>query len=184
MLPKPDDVAVRAIRLLIDQGLRVRLHIVGDGECRPGIERLVGELELADSVVFLGERRGGAHLHRDFDISLSTSDSEGSPNSVLEAMAAGRPVVATDVGGTRDLIRSGVDGLLVPAASPEAIAAALRDVISDQTVLRRFGASGRDRAIRDFSPAAIQATLTTLYRRVASGVSVPQATSAASSSHH
>ncbi len=181
---KRHDLAVRAIRLLIDQGLRVRLHIVGDGECRPGVERLVGELGLGDSVVFLGELRGGAQLHKDFDISLSTSDSEGSPNSVLEAMAAGRPVVATDVGGTRDLIRSGVDGLLVPAGSPEAIAAALREVIADRAALRRFGASGRDRAIRDFSPAAIQATLTTLYDRVASGSAVPQGTSTVSVSKH
>jgi len=166
---KRHDLALRAIRLLVDQGVSVKLHIVGDGESRPDIERLIGELDIAESVTLLGEQRGGALLHLNFDISLSTSDSEGSPNSVLEAMAAGRPVVATDVGGTRDLIRPAVDGVLVPAGSPEAIAAALRDLISNQDLLRRLGASGRDRAIREYSPAAIQTALMHLYRRVSSG---------------
>jgi glycosyltransferase involved in cell wall biosynthesis len=163
---KRHDIALRAIRILLDEGFNVKLHIIGEGESREAIAGHISALGLEDRVVLLGEQRGGALLHLDFDISLSTSDSEGSPNSVLEAMAAGRPVVATDVGGTRDLIRPGVDGVLVPPGNPQLVAAALRDVLSNQVVLRQLGTSGRDRAIGEFSPAAILEQLLTLYRRV------------------
>lgn len=166
---KRHDVALRALRILRDGGLAPRLVIVGDGIAREQIENLAAELGLAEQVLLVGERHGGAKLHIEFDISLATSDSEGSPNSVLEAMAAGRPVVATDVGGTRDLIRHGENGLLVPRRDPEAVATALRSLILNPSSRSRLATAGRKTAIDHYSPAVIEAKLLTLYERVARG---------------
>jgi L-malate glycosyltransferase len=164
---KRHDVALRAVKALLEEGHDLRLHIVGDGESREAIARLIAELDLSAHVTLLGELRGGAALHQTFDISLATSDSEGSPNSVLEAMAAGRPVVATDVGGTRNLIRHGTDGFLVPAGSPQSVATALRDLITDPALRHRFGNAGRSRAKQDYSPEAVSARLLALYQSIA-----------------
>lgn len=164
---KRHDVALRALRILRNGGLTPKLVIVGDGEAREEICQLTAELGLTDQVTLAGERHGGATLHMDFDISLATSDSEGSPNSVLEAMAAGRPVVATDVGGTRDLVRDGEHGFLVPRRNPEAVAAALRTLILDTQSRIRLGANGRKTAVDQHAPVVIEAKLLTLYERVA-----------------
>jgi glycosyltransferase involved in cell wall biosynthesis len=165
---KRHDIALHALRLLVDQGFDVGLVVIGEGTSRPEIEQMVCNLHLTDRVTFLGEQRGGARLHLQFDICLSTSDSEGSPNSVLEAMAAGRPVVATDVGGTRDLIRHSLDGYLVPAGEPRAVADAIRMLLLQPANIERMGAAGRQRALKDFSPAAISKLLLSLYNRVIS----------------
>jgi L-malate glycosyltransferase len=163
---KRHDLAIRAVRQLIDTGVKVRLHIVGDGEARAGIERLVGELQLQDCVTLVGERRGGPSLYTMFDIGLSTSDSEGSPNSVLEAMAAGRPVVGTDAGGTRDLLRDGVDGFVVPVGEVDALTDALRRLVRDRDLRKSLGRNAYRRAVSDFSPDAIAVRLMALYERV------------------
>lgn len=163
---KRHDIAVHALRRLIDEGLDVRLSIVGDGESRHAIQAQVEELGLSSRVELKGELRGGAALHADFDISLSTSDSEGSPNSVLEGMAAGRPIVATDVGGTRDVLRPGVDGLLVPPGDSGAVADALRTIIVRRDLLHAYGDAGRARAVAEFSPDAIAERLDALYAKL------------------
>lgn len=163
---KRHDVALKAIRILVDEGHDVRLEIIGEGPNKAVIEQCISDLALGDRVALLGEKRGGATLHLGFDISLATSDSEGSPNSVLEAMAAGRPVVATDVGGTRDVLRSGIDGMLVPPGDPMAVAAALRPLVQSSELRATYGKSGRERAATEFSPAAITKTLGGLYERL------------------
>ncbi len=163
---KRHDIAVRAVRKLLDDGLDVRLVIIGDGEALSPLRALITKLGLSDSVLLEGEKRGGPALQQDFDISLATSDSEGSPNSVLEAMAAGRPVVATDVGGTRDLIRQDLDGLLVRAGDVDAVTTALRDLVINPERRRIMGESGRSRALAEFSPHAITTRLTALYTAV------------------
>jgi glycosyltransferase involved in cell wall biosynthesis len=163
---KRHDIAIRAVRQLRDAGLAVQLVIVGDGDARTAIETLVRELELLDAVILVGERRGGATLHLDFDVSLATSDSEGSPNSVLEAMAAGRPAVATDVGGTGDLIASGVDGFLVAPGDVGAVAAALSALVTDRALRVRVGAAAREKALREYSAARTRETLLSLYQRI------------------
>ncbi len=164
---KRHDIAIHAVRKLVDEGFDVHLVIVGEGESRPSIERLVDEVGLRDRVTLKGEKRGGAALHAEFDISLATSDSEGSPNSVLEGMAAGRPVVATDVGGTRDVLRPGVDGILVPPGDSGAIACAIRTILEKPELFRIYGDAGRARAQASFSAEAISGKLFSLYKQVA-----------------
>ena len=90
--------------------------LIGDGAERPGIERMAGELELRDNILFLGRRNDVPLVLACCDLSVLASWAEGLPNSVLEAMAAGLPVVATRVGGTPEIIE---DGSQRTACSPE-----------------------------------------------------------------
>ena len=163
---KRHDLALQAIAKLIAAGLHVDLVIVGEGESRADILAAVAAHSLSNHVRLVGDKRGGAQIHLDFDIVLSTSDSEGSPNSVLEAMAAGRPVVATDVGGTRDLVRDGVDGFLVAAGDVEAMTEALKRLVLDPELRSTIGAAGRLRADTYFSPASVSAKLLALYDKI------------------
>jgi glycosyltransferase involved in cell wall biosynthesis len=172
---KRHDLAISAVAHLIGAGLKVQLIIVGEGESRADIERCVTERGMRSHVLLVGERRGGARLYLDFDIALSTSDSEGSPNSVLEAMAAGCPVVATDVGGTRDVCRHGVDGLLIKAGDVDAIATGLRRLVLSPELRSEMGNAGRIRASEAFSPMAVARKTIALYERISVGgrVSLP-----------
>ena len=165
---KRHDLALQAIARVIGAGLHVDLVIVGEGESRADILAAVAAHGISNHVHLVGDKRGGAQIHLDFDIALSTSDSEGSPNSVLEAMAAGRPVVATDVGGTRDLIRDGVDGFLVAAGDVETMTEALKRLVLDSELRATIGAAGRLRANTCFSPASVSAKLLALYDKISS----------------
>jgi glycosyltransferase involved in cell wall biosynthesis len=102
-------------------------------------------------------------LHFLFDVSVLTSVSEGFPNSLVEAMAAGRPIVATNVGGVPDAVRPDENGLLVPPGDPAALAAALQSLLSDANRRQRMGAAGASRARTEFHATAVVGSLERLY---------------------
>jgi glycosyltransferase involved in cell wall biosynthesis len=149
----------------------VHLVLIGDGACRPLLEAQVARLGLASVVTFTGELRGGANHHRAFDISVLNSLSEGFPNTLVEAMAAGVPVVATAVGGNMDAVADGETGLLVPSGRPEALAKALVRLVDSAPLRRAFGDAGRERAMATYRAAptlrALQAMYDTLLERAA-----------------
>ena len=118
----------------------------GEGSERTGIEALVRDLELEHRVSFPGIRGNRPNLHGFFDISTLVSPDEGSPNSLLEAMAAGRPIVATNVGGIPDLVENRVNGILVPPGDPPSLANALRELMRDAETRRQMGELGQRRA--------------------------------------
>lgn len=126
----------------------LHLVIVGDGACRGALEARAVSLGIAHRVHFAGERSNEPNLHHLFDLSVLCSISEGFPNSIVEAMAAGRPVVATAVGGTVDAVAHDVTGLLVPPSSPAALAAAIDSLLTDPARARALGTAGA-RAARD-----------------------------------
>jgi glycosyltransferase involved in cell wall biosynthesis len=101
------------------------LVLVGDGEQRTALESLVRELGIERRVRFAGWQRGLGAVYRSLDAVVLSSINEGTPTALIEAMAAGRPVIATSVGGVPDLVQDGATGLLVPARDPEALAAAM-----------------------------------------------------------
>jgi glycosyltransferase involved in cell wall biosynthesis len=170
LLPVKDHASLlRAIAALTPAWPKLRLVLVGDGPERPALESLARDLSIADRVRFAGRIVNKPNLHHAFDVSVLCSRSEGLSNSVLEAMAAGRPVVATDVGAIGDAVLDGVTGRLVPAGRSEPIAVALEEILGDPARAAEMGERGRARARDTYSPEAALSALEALYRRLLAG---------------
>jgi glycosyltransferase involved in cell wall biosynthesis len=166
---KDHGTLIRAFATLRSNDPRLRLVLVGDGESRPQLESLASALGVTESTIFTGELRGGGNHHRMFDISVLCSLSEGFPNSLVEAMAAGVPIVATSVGGNIDAVIEGMNGLLVPVQSPEALAAALGNLIADPVRRVAMGEAGRERARTQYGATEAVKSLETMYERLLEG---------------
>lgn len=148
---------------LVDANHDVHLVLVGDGELRGELGLLAGNLEIDNRVTFAGHMPHTPNLHHLFDISTLTSTDEALSNSLLEAMAAGNPVVATRVGGTPDAVLDGVTGLLVPPSDPASLADALERLLVEPALMRRMGRLGRERVREHFSPESAIGALTEAY---------------------
>ena len=156
-----------AIATLRTRHPSVRLVLIGDGPCQEPLRAQATRLGIADAVTFAGERVGHTNnIHQLFDVSVLCSLSEGFPNALVEAMAAGVPVVATAVGGNVDAVVDGVTGFLVPSRSPAQLASALAQLAEDRALRQRMGAAGRERARREFSEERVLASLESLYERL------------------
>jgi L-malate glycosyltransferase len=158
---------LRAIASVRDRIPALHGVLVGDGPERAAIEALAKSLGIADIVHLAGERTQPPNLHGLFDVSVLCSTSEAFPNSVLEAMAASRPVVATDVGGTPDAIRHGTTGLLVPPSDPSRLADALLRLYSEPALRSELGAAGCAAARAGYSADAVIGQVEALYTRLA-----------------
>ncbi len=128
---------VEAARIARGRDPRFRFFIAGDGPLREAVERRIRETSMRDSIRLLGWRRDVVDLLHAMDAFVLTSRFEGLPRAVLQAMAAGVPVVATAVDGTPDVVRDGETGLLVPPGRPEAAADRLLSVAADPDAARR-----------------------------------------------
>lgn len=138
----------RFLRLLATSGngsgREVVGHLVGDGPLRPAIERQARELALGpDALVLHGVAADVGPYYRDADVLVLTSDWEGTPNVVLEAMASGLPVVATNVGGLADIVIDGETGYLVRPNDEDALRGAVATLVSDDAKRRSFGCRAR-----------------------------------------
>ncbi len=153
---------VEAVALLRASFPYVYLLIAGGGDREP-LEALAAELGIADAVVLLGVRLDVANVLAAGDIAVISSDFEGSPLSAMEYLAAGLPVVATDVGGLPDLVRQGENGLLVPRRDPVALAAAVGELLSDPARAAEMGERGRLLQREQFSLDAMIRRLEALY---------------------
>jgi glycosyltransferase involved in cell wall biosynthesis len=124
------DLLIDACALLRGRFPRLRLLIAGDGSLKRELKDRALRRLPPPACVLLGHRADVASLHHAFDLYVQSSDYEGTPNSVLEAMALETPVVATDAGGTSDILRPGVDGLVVPCGDAGVIAAAMERALA------------------------------------------------------
>lgn len=137
---------LRAAQLVLDTLPNTKFLIVGDGSLRGGLEALAERLGIVDSTRFLGWRSDVDRILRATDVfALCSYTTECFPFSVLEAMAAGRPVVSSDVGGVGEMIEPGISGYLVAPRSPNEFAARLVDVLSDREAASRMGLAARRR---------------------------------------
>ncbi|HYE37942.1 TIGR03088 family PEP-CTERM/XrtA system glycosyltransferase [Methylocaldum sp.] len=130
---------------------RVRLVLVGDGPLRAEVRHLLEEAGMGHLVWMPGERSDIADILRGLDIFVLPSQAEGISNTILEAMATGLPLVATDVGGNPELVVDGVTGILVPKENPEAMATALATYLDDREMVLAHGRAGLKRAKESFS---------------------------------
>ena len=126
------DVLIKALAILRADINDINLTFIGDGPQRKELEKLTAFLNLRDNVTFAGYRESARQYLEYFKIFILSSYTEGLPITLLEAMHAGVPVIATSVGGIPDVIESGQNGLLVSAGSPEGIAAAVRMLYEDE----------------------------------------------------
>jgi glycosyltransferase involved in cell wall biosynthesis len=165
--PKRTDLAIAAFSALRERSPAARLLIVGDGPDRPAIERQIAALGLSEDVQLLGNRDDVPALLRSARCLLLTSDYEGCPLTVIEAMAAGLPVIATSVGGVPELVKHGETGLLAPAGDAAGLAGALLTVLRDDGVATAMGAAGRARAIAHHDRQAMATETAGLYEALA-----------------
>jgi len=141
---------LNAVSLLEREGKQVTLLCAGDGPERSALMEEARRLGIAPRVRWLGTRTDIPEILHASDIGVLASHEEGSPNAVLEYMAAGLPVVATAVGGSGESIVDGVTGHLVPARAPERLARALARLLDDPAQRAALGRQGRRRALREF----------------------------------
>jgi glycosyltransferase involved in cell wall biosynthesis len=160
-------------RLFLDAASRlaafdsaVRFVIVGDGTLREDMERHARELGIADRVIFTGWRRDLPRIYADLNVLVVSSDNEGTPVSAIEAMASGRPVVGTRVGGLPDIIIDGENGYIVPPRNPEALAEAILRLLQGPELASRMGRAGQAMARERFTVKRLIADTENLYLRL------------------
>jgi glycosyltransferase involved in cell wall biosynthesis len=147
---------IRAVASLSGQGIEVEVWVIGEGSGRTNLEALIRELQLSDRVKMLGMRRDIPELLAQLDLfAWPAFHLEGFGIALAEAMAAGVPIVATDVGACREVLDGGRCGLLVAPNSPEALASGICQVLADPTGARLRAAAAKQRALADFSVAAM-----------------------------
>ncbi len=157
-------------------GTTFRFDLYGDGELRPRLERSVRDLGLEDDVAFHGWSRDMPEVYSALEAVVLTSNNEGTPVSVIEALAAGRPVVATDVGGVRDLLGRTIArdgkvalcerGILVPPGDPDALASALRRLAAQPEWASKTREPGRTFVREQMSLQRLTRDLDALYREL------------------
>jgi glycosyltransferase involved in cell wall biosynthesis len=166
---KAHEVLFDAVQLLADEFPRLRVLIAGTGPEERRLRALVRAKGLDQRVLMLGFRRDVPDVLAALDVVLLPSDHEGSPLAVMEAMAAGKPIVATRVGGVPELIEDGTHGLLVPPRDPRALADALGRLLRDPRLREQLGRQARERQSRDFDIATTVRRLETLYEDLTRG---------------
>jgi L-malate glycosyltransferase len=137
------DMFIRAAARLVSEYPWATFHIAGKGEQRPVLEQLIGELGLTGRVTLHGAVADVPAFLAGLDVAVLPSHAEGMSNAVLEYLAAGRPVVATEVGANAHLLGGGAFGLLVPPGSPKALAGGIGQLLADPAKAARLAAAGR-----------------------------------------
>jgi len=165
-------VPVKGVQVLLEAVPRIRERVpdavvvfVGDGELRPHLERRARELGVDGAVRFLGLRRDVAEIVPVFEVAVQPSLNEGMGKAAVEAMAAGKPVVASAVSGLVDVVQDGHNGVLVPPGDPQALASAIADLLTHPERARRLGETAR-RTAQAYGVKAMMARLEALYGRL------------------
>lgn len=162
---KDQATLLKAFRKLRKKEMNVELIFVGDGPLREDLEKLVKKFELNDRVKFLGYRDDIPNLLNLFDTFVLSSYREGLSLSILEAMAAGKPVVATNVGGTREVVKERETGYLVPCGFPERIENAIARLHINPALADKMAQAGQKLVSKQFSLEAMASQYENLYNK-------------------
>jgi glycosyltransferase involved in cell wall biosynthesis len=164
---KGHDLLIRAAALTVAHFPNISFRIAGDvleEAYFAELQALVWKLDLGDYVTFAGGVADLRSYLAEADIFVLPSRSEGFSNAIVEAMAAGLPVIATDVGGNREAVQDGVSGFLVPSEDPAALSLAIQQLLSDPGRAKSMGAAGRDIAESRFTTAAMMGRIVGAYK--------------------
>jgi glycosyltransferase involved in cell wall biosynthesis len=161
---KNTEDVLSAFKALRARGVEATLCMVGDGPDRPALERRAHELGIMRDTVFLGYQEEVAPLYAAFDALVLPSSNEGTPVSVIEALAARTPVVATRVGGVPDVVREGDDGFLVDPGDTDALAERLARLATDPQLRERMGDAARNRVLSRYAVDRLVDDVDRLYR--------------------
>jgi glycosyltransferase involved in cell wall biosynthesis len=145
------DLLLDAFADIARRDSRLRLLIAGEGSVRHALEEHIASLGLGDRCRLAGHQADIVGVHHALDLFVQSSEYEGTPNVVLEAMALETPIVATDVGGTSELCEDGVHGLIVPSRDMPALAKAIETLIADTDRRGALVSAARKRVERDLS---------------------------------
>ena len=145
---------------------RFRVVIVGDGPERDALLHLASELGVQQRIKLAGFQRDMAPYYAMATVLAVPSHSEGSPNVVLEAMAAGLPIVANQVGGIPEILEQDATGLMVLPRSPDAMARAILRLLTDDELRQRFAATAKECAATDYTPQAYRRALVSFYQEI------------------
>jgi glycosyltransferase involved in cell wall biosynthesis len=157
------DVLVEAAAALARRHPRLKVLIAGEGPERGRLQAKIEGLELQETVIMLGIRSDVPDVLAALDVAVLSSDYEGSPLALMEYMAAGKPVVASNVGGVPDMIEHEVSGLLVPPRDPPRLAAAIHRLLRDEQGAAEMGGRGRVRQRQEFDIEVMVRTVERLY---------------------
>jgi len=161
------DGFMRAAKIVCDRFPDVLFEVAGDGELRPNLEHLRTKLDLTDRFLLRGSVADVPGFLSSLSIAVLPSHSEGMSNALLEYMAAGRAIVATDVGANATLIHHEVHGLIVPPRDDAALASAIMRLVSDAMLAHRLGVTARSRVEQEYSRAAMCRRFEAFYRQLA-----------------
>lgn len=174
---------IDAAAILADRFPNVIYQIAGEGDLLAALQAQADCLGVSDRITFLGRLDNVAPFLANTDVAVLCSDAEGTSNAILEYMSAGRPIVATAVGGTRELIQHERTGLLVPAGDATALAASIARLLSDRMLSAQLGAAARQIAIEQYSTAAETRHYEDLYLRL-TNANVPASHQTAASTEY
>lgn len=157
---------LKAMQIVFRECPDTLLQVVGDGPEKDTLEKMAFDLGIRNKIEFLGFRRDIPEILSGIDIFTLSSLSEGTSITILEAMAAGKPVVATRVGGNPALIEDGINGFLVPACNPAELALPLLRLTRDEELRERIGAVNKKKAAEIYSIQAMTASYESLYASI------------------
>jgi glycosyltransferase involved in cell wall biosynthesis len=143
---------------------RVKFVIIGDGPLRQGLQSMVNSLGLSGQFVFTGWQKDMPAVYSDMDIVALTSVNEGTPVSLIEALASGKNVIATDVGGVRDVVKE--DGTLVKSGDHQALSEALKGLIEDDKALIKINENAKERVLEQYSSRRLVDDIKGLYLEI------------------
>jgi glycosyltransferase involved in cell wall biosynthesis len=164
---KGHEYLIRALPDILDEFPAVKVKIVGKGPLLDDLKRLAQEINVANSIVFTGYVQDIYTELNSLDVFILPSLSEGFPISILEAMAAGLPVVASNVGGISEAVEDGVTGFLFKAKNTKELASAVKRMLSDRAQAVKMGNAARKKILNEFSPEKYIEKMELLYRTLA-----------------